>query len=125
VELKRNIRWDGVRWSEELFEWPSFEQIELEEAKNLVHRPTRLAQGLEVSEKQIDDESDPDLAEDSVEGGAEKSFDFQVLLDPFEEQFDLPSISVDISDGRGGKIKGVGKKKILFPCLRISVADTA
>ena len=37
---------------------------------------------------------DPDLRLDLVLVGAIKRLDAQVLLDPFEEQFDLPALSI-------------------------------
>ena len=36
----------------------------------------------------------PDLCLDSVLAGAKKRLDTKVLFDPFEEQLDLPSLSI-------------------------------
>ena len=43
-----------------------------------------------------------------VLGGAEESFDAQVLLDPFEEQLDPPAVAVEFGDGvrRQGEVVG-------------------
>lgn len=46
-----------------------------------------------------DAECDPDLGEDGVSGCAEEFLEFQVLLDPFEKQLDLPPAVVDVGDG--------------------------
>jgi len=39
---------------------------------------------------------------------AKERFDFQVLLDPFEKEFDLPAFLVEISDGLGIQVIGIG-----------------
>ena len=62
---------------------------------------TDLADKLDIGEQQIDANGNPDLGHDSVFRGAEEGLDLQVLLDPFEEQFDLPAGLVDLRDGDG------------------------
>ena len=55
--------------------------------------------------------------------GAEKGLDAQVLLDPFEEQFHLPSMAVQFGDGgcRYGEMVG---KKVESPVrLRIAIPE--
>jgi len=47
-------------------------------------------------------DGNPDLGLDGVEAGTVESLDSQVLLDPFEEEFDLPSTLVQLRDGQGG-----------------------
>ena len=42
----------------------------------------------------VDADGDPDLRPHSILGSAVEAFDAQVLLDPLEEQFHLPSTSV-------------------------------
>ena len=42
-------------------------------------------------DEHVNADGDPDLSFDGIVGGAEKPFDAQVLLDPFEEEFDLPT----------------------------------
>jgi len=49
------------------------------------------------------------LCKDSIGICAEKGFDPEILLDPFEEQFDFPSLLVHFSDGSGFEIKGIGE----------------
>jgi hypothetical protein len=44
--------------------------------------------------------------------GAIKRFDFKMLLDPFEEQFNLPSFSVELRDRHGIKHSIVGNEPI-------------
>ena len=43
----------------------------------------------------------PDLRLDSVDTGAEESFDSQVLLDPFEKDFYSPAALVKLCDCQG------------------------
>ena len=47
------------------------------------------------SQKQIHDQGNPDLSKHRIAGCAEESFDFQVAFDPFEEEFNLPSLFVE------------------------------
>src|SRR5271165_6426132 len=48
-----------------------------------------------------------------------------MLLDPLEEQFDLPATAVEIGDYGCRKREVVGEKDQSFSALRIPVADTA
>ena len=83
-----------------------------------------LADELEIGEQQIDTNSDPDLSHDGVFGGAKKTLDLQVLLDPFEEQFDLPTGLVNRRDGAGREFEVVGQEDIMLAGLAIPEADT-
>ena len=56
----------------------------------------------------------PFLRHDGVFRGAVESFVFEVPLDPFEEEFDLPSLRVDFRDGRGCELEVVGQELIRF-----------
>src|SRR4030042_4783126 len=62
---------------------------------------------LDNRHQNINADSNPDLSLHSVLGGAEKCFDSQVLLDPFEEEFYLPSALVKSSDCQGWSCKVV------------------
>ncbi len=46
------------------------------------------------SDEDIGSDRDPYLRLDGILAGSQKSFDTQMLLDPFEEQFDLPALLV-------------------------------
>ena len=61
---------------------------------------------LDDGDQDIDRDGDPDLGFDSILGGAIESLDSEVLLDPFEKQFHLPSAAIQIGDryGRQGKV---------------------
>lgn len=49
----------------------------------------------------INADSYPDLSFDGIYVGAEKSFDSQVLLDPFEKDFYAPTALVKLCDCQG------------------------
>ena len=61
---------------------------------------------------------------DGVLRGAVKRFDAQVLLDPFEKEFDLPTALVEFLDGERWQIEVVGQEHQMFFGFRIGVADT-
>lgn len=56
----------------------------------------------------VDADGNPDLGLHGVGRCAKEAFDMQILLDPFEEQFDLPTTLVQRGDGqcRQGEIVG-------------------
>ena len=59
-------------------------------------------------DQNVDADGDPDLGLDRVLAGAEKALDTQMLLDPFEEQFHLPALLVDLRDDQGRQREVVG-----------------
>ena len=52
----------------------------------------------------------PDLRLHCVLAGAQKTLDAQMLLDPFEEQLDLPTVLVKGGDHQGRQGRVVGQK---------------
>ncbi len=56
-------------------------------------------------------------------GGAIEGLDSQVLLDPFEEQFDLPSAFAEIGDDLCREGEVVGQKHQALVGFRIEVTD--
>ena len=57
---------------------------------------------------------DPDLGLYRIVGSAVEGLDAEMLFDPFEEQFDLPSALVEFGDGQRRKDEIVGQKNELF-----------
>ncbi len=53
----------------------------------------------------------PELSLHSVLAGAQESLDAQMLLDPFEEQFHLPALVVQLRDQFGLEGEVVGQKR--------------
>ena len=62
----------------------------------------------EDGHEEVNRDGDPDLALDGVLAGSEKRLD--LLLDPLEEEFDLPARFVKLSDDRCGQDKVVGQE---------------
>jgi len=62
------------------------------------------------SHQDMDPQGDPDLGFDRIVTGAMKGFDAQVLLDPAEEQFDLPALSVELGDGQSRRFEVIGQE---------------
>ncbi len=58
--------------------------------------------------KHVNTDRDPDLSLDCIDRGAKKRFYSQVLLDPFEEQFDLPTQFVKLANSQRVQLKVVG-----------------
>lgn len=79
---------------------------------------------IETGHHEVNADSDPDLGAHGVLCCAEEGFDAQVLLDPFEEQFDLPPAFVNGCDGYRGQFEVVRKKDQPLTALCIDIADT-
>ena len=79
---------------------------------------------IETGYHEVNTDSDPDLGAYGVLRGAEEGFDAQVLLDPFEEQVDLPTAFVYGCDSKGRQFEVIGEKDQPFAGLRIDIADT-
>ena len=66
---------------------------------------------------------DPDLGQHGVAGGAEEALDPEVLLDPLEEEFDLPAGFVDVCDGSRREVEVVGEEGVALARLGVPIAD--
>ena len=77
------------------------------------------------SDEQINGDGAPDLGAHSVGAGAVKGFDAEMLLDPFEKQFDLPTALVELNDGQRRHGKVVGQKDQRRAGFRVTIADAA
>ena len=67
----------------------------------------------------------PYLGFDGVFTCPVERFDAQMLLDPFEEQFNLPTGSVKFCDDQGWKREVIGEKHQRLMALLVPVPDTA
>jgi len=76
-------------------------------------------------DEQINGDGAPDLGAHGVGAGAIKGFDTQMLLDPFEEQFDLPAAPIQLSDGQSRHGEVVGQEDEGFAGLGIAIADAS
>jgi hypothetical protein len=77
------------------------------------------------SDKEIDTNSDPYLSFHGVRRCSVKPFDTQVLFDPLEEEFDLPSTAIQFGycDCRQREI--VGKENHSSSCFQVQKADSS
>ena len=73
----------------------------------------------------INGDGGPDLGAHRVGTGAIKGFDAQMLLDPFEEPFDLPAASIQLGDGQRRHGEVVGQEDEGFAGEGIAIADAA
>ena len=80
---------------------------------------------LHDSNQHVCADRDPDLRLHGVLAGAQKRLDAQVLLDPFEEQFDLPALPVQLSDQIGLQGKVVGQERHALSGLLVPHDDPA
>ena len=71
----------------------------------------------EYRDQHVRADRDPDLRLDCVLAGAQKGLDPKVLLDPLEEQLDLPSLPIECCDHLGTESKVVGQKGQAFAIL--------
>lgn len=79
---------------------------------------------IETGHHEVNADCDPYLGSHGVLAGAEECFDAEVLLDPFEEQFDLPAPFVDRCDDLCGQIEVIGQKDQTLPSIGIKETDT-
>ena len=73
-------------------------------------RPSGRGKKVEPFQQQHGDESCPNLDVKGIGRGSDEAFDFEVLLEGFEEDFDLPTVLVNGRDGGGAEIEVVGEQ---------------
>jgi len=66
-----------------------------------------------------------DLGQYSVLCCAQEGLDLEVLLDPLEEQLDLPTVLIDVGDRLCAEIKTVGQENIVLAAFGIAITDAA
>ena len=77
------------------------------------------------SDQCIDRHRDPDLRLDRIFRGTEKLLDTKMLLDPFEEQLDLPAAFVKSADGFWRQDHLIGEEDERLAGFRVAEADPA
>ena len=80
---------------------------------------------LQNGDEQINGDGCPDLGAHGVWAGAVKGFDAQMLLDPFEEQFDLPAAPIQFGDGQSRDGEVVGEEDQRLAGFRVAITDAA
>lgn len=97
----------------------------MQQVKDLVHGTAQFGFEFQVSQHEVDTEGDPYLGQHCVACSSEEGLDFQVLLDPLEEQFDLPTFFANFGDLFGLQVVGVGDEAVIDTCGRVCVSDKA
>ena len=121
----------GVDWCcgfwicKQLKERCFFEDGEAEDLEDCVEAGVDSQALLDDGDQHIDGDGDPDLGFDGVLGGAVEALDAQVLLDPFEEQLDLPAAFVELGDGQRRQGEVVGQEGEGLAALGVAVSDAA
>ena len=84
----------------------------------------RLGSVSDQGEENKSNHGDTDLSHHRIEGGPQKGSDFEMLFDPFEEEFHLPTALVQTRDGACGPVEVVGEEYIHVAILRVDMADS-
>ncbi len=96
--------------SNQLFDGLSLKEIDLQDLQQGVKTAGQMKPLLEDGHKQVDAQRHPDLGFDGIDRRAEEGLDPQVLLDPLEEQLDLPAQPEDVRHGLGRDREDVGQE---------------
>src|SRR3970040_1146780 len=100
--------------------------IEYGDAQNLengVEAQVQLQPFLDDRYQNVVRDGDPHLRLHSVLRGSEERLDPKMLLDPSEEELDLPAMLVQQGDAFRGKGKIVGEKDQVPPGFRVDIPD--
>ena len=91
--------------------------------ENCVEALLQMQPLLDDGHQDVDRDRDPHLGLHGVLGSSEERLDPQVLLDPPEEEFDLPPLLVEQGDALRGKGKIVGQKNQFLLVLDVEESD--
>jgi len=109
--------------SYQLFDGLFLKEIDLQDLQQGVQTAGQMKPLFQDGHEQVDAQSHPDLGFDGIGRRAEEGLDPQVLLDPLEEQLDLPAQPEDVRNGLCRDRKDVGQEhKVLF-CVGLHVGD--
>ena len=90
-----------------------------------MQRDIEIEPPLDDGDEDINRDGDPDLALDRVLGSAEEALDAKMLLDPLEEQLDLPAALVERTERQGRELEMVGQKHQGLGCFGVLESDAA
>ena len=94
---------------EQLVDGHFLEGAETENLENCVEADLQGEPFSDDGDEDVDRDRDPDLCAYGVLRCAVESLDAQVLLDPLEEELDLPTAAIELGDGGRGEIEIVGE----------------
>ena len=66
---------------------------------------------MQDAQQQERDQRDIDLDAHGIFAAAEKAADLEVLLQPFEQQLDLPTLLIELGNFGGGAVQVVGDQR--------------
>src|SRR4030067_2072100 len=91
--------------------------------ENCVEAQIQIQPLLDDGYQNVDRDSDPHLCLHGILRGSEERLDPKMLLDPPEEELDLPALLVQQGDTFRGKGKIVGEEYQVFPGFRVDKPD--
>jgi len=113
----------GLRSSKQLRQKGFLELGKAQDLQDCVEIRVDMEALLDDGYENINGDGNPDLALDRVLGGPEERLDAQVLLDPLEEQLDLPTVSVQVGHCLRWNGEAVGQEVEGLAGLGIVVLD--
>ena len=99
------------------------EEVEPKHGGQVGERPPGLRQVVKPLEHEQGEQGCPNLDAQRVVAGADEALDLQVLFERFEEEFDLPTLFVDVGDGRSAEVEVVGEQYDFPFVVRVSHDD--
>jgi len=108
-----------------LRQWDLLEERDTQDLENGVQAGLQVEPLLDDGDQDVHGDGRPDLGLHRILGGPVEGLDPQVLLDPLEEELDLPPAFVELGDGQRREREVVGEEHEPLPFLRIEVADAA
>jgi len=108
-----------------LLELDFLEEADAEDLQDCVEIAFDAQSLLRDGNQHVDGDGDPDLRAHGVGASAVERLDAEVLLDPLEEDLDLPARAVQLGDGQGREVEVIGQKGVAPSRLGILVADPA
>ena len=98
-----------------------FEEGDTQDLQNCVEIHLQVEAFSDDGNKDVGRNGDPDLGFYCIVGCSVEGLYVKMLLDPFEEQFDLPSALVEFGDCQCGKDEIVGEKNEQLLSLGVEV----
>lgn len=113
------------RTSQQVDERASGEQIQLQKSQDLLQAAAEIGLEAQEREQQIQAKCHQDLSHDRVLTGSQECLDLQILLDPLEEQLDLPALLINLGNCLCRPAEVIGNELVVAAGLRVPVADTS
>lgn len=90
---------------------PIDQQVEAEQRREVREAPGPRGLELQELQQQHREQRDPDLHLHGVHRGPHEGLDLQMLLERFEQEFDLPPLLIEGGDRAGGQVHEVRQKR--------------